>query len=56
MWWALTLGGAGGISGLMDYFQRELVETMMHLGVDRVASLGREHIITLNRRIAADRS
>jgi L-lactate oxidase len=56
VWWSLTLGGAGGISGLMDYFQRELVETMMHMGVDKVASLGREHIIMLNRRIAAERN
>ncbi|RKK02678.1 alpha-hydroxy-acid oxidizing protein [Pseudoroseomonas wenyumeiae] len=53
VWWALTLGGAGGVSGLMDYFQRELVETMLHLGVDKVASLGREHVLPLHHRIAA---
>jgi lactate oxidase len=42
--WALTLGGAGGVSGLMDYFNRELVNTMLHLGVDNITSLGREHV------------
>lgn len=44
VWWALTVGGAGGVAGLMDYFNRELVNTMLHLGVDRTASLGRGHI------------
>ncbi len=43
-WWALTVGGAGGIAGLMDFFHRELVESMLHLGVDKVASLGRDHV------------
>ena len=37
-WWALTVGGVGGIAGLMDFFHRELVESMLHLGVDKVAS------------------
>jgi hypothetical protein len=41
---ALTLGGAGGISGPMNYFNQELVNTMLHLGVDKVAALGREHV------------
>jgi lactate oxidase len=44
VWWALTLGGPGGIAGLMDYFHRELVNTMLHLGVDKIAVLGREHV------------
>lgn len=44
VWWALTLGGAGGVSGLMEYFNRELVNTMLHLGVDNISSLGREHV------------
>ena len=44
VWWSLTVGGAGGIAGLMDYFHRELVESMLHLGVDKIASLGREHV------------
>jgi L-lactate oxidase len=44
VWWALTLGGTGGVAGLMDYFNRELVNTMLHLGVDKIASLGREHV------------
>ena len=44
VWWALTVGGAGGITGLMDYFHRELVNTMLHLGVDKITSLGREYV------------
>lgn len=44
VWWALALGGAGGVSGLMEYFQRELVDTVLHCGVNDVASLGREHV------------
>ena len=44
IWWSLTVGGAGGVGGLMDYFQRELVESMLHLGVDKIAALGREHV------------
>ena len=44
VWWALTVGGPGGVAGLMDYFNRELVNTMLHLGVDKVASLGRQHV------------
>ena len=42
-WWALTLGG-GGVARLMEYFQRELVNTVLHLGVDNIASLGRAHV------------
>jgi lactate oxidase len=45
VWWALTVGGAGGVAGLMDFFIRELVNTMLQLGVDKVASLGREHVL-----------
>jgi L-lactate oxidase len=52
VWWSLTLGGTGGISALMDYFQRELVDAMLHLGVEKIASLGRDHVILLHRRSA----
>jgi hypothetical protein len=38
----------------MDYFQRELIESMLHLGVNNIASLGREHVLLLNRRLAAE--
>jgi hypothetical protein len=48
VWWALTVGGPGGVAGLMDYFNRELVNTMLHLGVDKVASLGRQHVLRMN--------
>jgi isopentenyl diphosphate isomerase/L-lactate dehydrogenase-like FMN-dependent dehydrogenase len=43
VWWALTLG-VGGVAGLVDYFNRELVNTILHLGSDEVAALGREHV------------
>jgi len=33
---ALTLGGAGGVAGLVDYFTRELVNTILHLGINKV--------------------
>ena len=49
VWWALTLGGAGGVAGLMDYFHRELVNTMLHCGVDKIASLGRAHVERVSR-------
>ncbi len=49
VWWALTLGGAGGVSGLMEYFHRELVNTMLHCGVDKIASLGRAHVERVSR-------
>jgi len=26
VWWSLALGGAGGVAGLMDYFNREIGE------------------------------
>ena len=33
----------------MDYFNRELVNAMLHLGVDKVASLGREYVVRVSR-------
>lgn len=44
IWWALTVGGPGGIAGLMDYFQRELVNTMLHCGASSVKALGHAHV------------
>jgi isopentenyl diphosphate isomerase/L-lactate dehydrogenase-like FMN-dependent dehydrogenase len=44
VWWSLALGGAGGVNGLMAYFQRELVDTMLRCGVNDIASLGRDHV------------
>jgi hypothetical protein len=29
VWWVLTLGGAGVVAGVIDYFNRELVNTML---------------------------
>ena len=48
VWWALTLGGAGGVAGVIDYFNRELVNTMLHLGTDKIAALGRSHVRAVN--------
>ncbi len=42
--YGLTVGGAGGVNGVMEYFQRELVNTMLHSGVSNIAALGREHV------------
>jgi hypothetical protein len=42
--WALTLGGAGGVNGLVEYFRRELVDAMLHCGVNDIASLGPVHV------------
>jgi lactate oxidase len=44
VWWALARGGAGGVNGLMEYFRRELVDAMLHCGVNDIASLGPEHV------------
>ena len=50
VWWALTVAGAGGVGGLMNYFQSELVNTMLHCGVDKISALGREHVRPAERR------
>lgn len=42
--YGLAVGGAGGVNGVMEYFQRELVNTMLHSGVNDIAALGREHV------------
>lgn len=44
VWWALTVGGAGGVEGLMEYFNREIVNTTLHCGVDGIAALGSDHV------------
>jgi isopentenyl diphosphate isomerase/L-lactate dehydrogenase-like FMN-dependent dehydrogenase len=52
VWWALTVGGAGGVAGLMSYFQNELLSTMLHCGADKLAALGRGHVQLADRRQA----
>lgn len=42
--YGLTVAGPGGVNGVMSYFHRELVNTMLHCGVDKISSLGRQHI------------
>jgi lactate oxidase len=44
VWWSLALGGAGGVAGVMDYFNRELVTTTLHLGANSIAELGPDHV------------
>jgi lactate oxidase len=44
VWWSLALGGAGGVAGLLEYFQEELVNTTLHLGAESIAALGPEHV------------
>lgn len=44
MWWALTVGGPGGVAGVLDYFQLELVNTMLHCGAESVKALGPAHV------------
>jgi lactate oxidase len=44
VWWSLALGGAGGVNGLMEYFQRELIDTTLHCGASSIADLGAAHV------------
>ena len=44
-------GGSRPWVGL-DYFRRELVDTTLHLGVDKIAWFGPDHLIPLDRRSA----
>jgi lactate oxidase len=44
VWWALTVGGAGGVAALMNHLRDEVVSTMLHCGVDRIGALGRDHV------------
>jgi lactate oxidase len=49
MWWALTVGGPGGVAGVLDYFQRETANTMLHCGASSIRALGRAHVQSVNQ-------
>lgn len=38
----------------MEYFNRELVNTMLHLGVDKIGSLGPDHVTRAVNALALD--
>lgn len=42
--YGLTVGGAGGVKGVMDFMNRELVNTTLHCGVDSIAKLSESHV------------
>ncbi|MBP6018854.1 MAG: alpha-hydroxy-acid oxidizing protein [Burkholderiaceae bacterium] len=47
--YGLTVGGAGGVNGVMDFMQRELVNTVLHSGVDSIAKLDSTHVRRASR-------
>ncbi|HRO60827.1 MAG TPA: alpha-hydroxy acid oxidase [Burkholderiaceae bacterium] len=42
--YGLALGGASGVDSVVEFFRRETVDTMLHLGVDRIAALDPKYI------------
>jgi lactate oxidase len=42
--YGLALGGPGGVDGVLKYFQRELVDTALHCGVNAISELGPGHV------------
>ncbi len=40
----LTLGGASGVDCVIEYLRRETVNTVLHLGANRLGALGRQHV------------
>jgi lactate oxidase len=42
--YGLTVGGAGGVNSVMEFMQRELINTVLHSGVDSIGKLGEAHI------------
>lgn len=42
--YGLTLGGAGGVNSVMEFMQRELVNTVLHSGVDSISKLNESHV------------
>ncbi|CAG9933343.1 protein of unknown function [Candidatus Nitrotoga arctica] len=40
----LTLGGASGVDSVINYLRRETVNTVLHLGANRIGALGRQHL------------
>lgn len=42
--YGLTVGGAGGVNGVMEFMNRELVNTVLHSGVDSISKLNETHV------------
>lgn len=42
--YGLAVGGASGVDSVIEYFRRETVDTMLHLGARRIADLGSKHV------------
>ncbi|SHG78198.1 alpha-hydroxy acid oxidase [Pollutimonas bauzanensis] len=42
--YGLAVGGAGGVNSVMEFMQRELVNTVLHSGVDSIAKLDATHV------------
>lgn len=42
--YGLTVGGAGGVNGVMEFMNRELVNTVLHCGVDSISKLNESHV------------
>lgn len=42
--YALALGGAQGVESELNFLQRELADTMLHLQVHKPSELGRQHV------------
>lgn len=42
--YGLTVGGAGGVNGVMEFMNRELVNTVLHSGVDSISKLNESHV------------
>ena len=40
----LALGGASGVDSVIEYLHRETVNTLLHLGVNRLGELRSEHV------------
>lgn len=43
--YSLALGGAKGVDSLLQFLHTELIETMLHLGVNRLGELDRSRVI-----------
>lgn len=42
--YALTVGGASGVNSIMEFMNRELINTALHCGVDSISKLSSSHV------------
>lgn len=42
--YGLAVGGAGGVNGVMEFMNRELVNTVLHCGVESIGKLNESHV------------